>query len=182
MYYDITQEVFSGGVYPGDASPSFVRAKSMERGDECNVTDFAMCAHNGTHIDAPAHYIAGGKTVESLELSRFAGKCVVCSAESAAAALGAGARRLLLKGKEEITAAFAARLRGKLLLLGVEGQSVGSAEAHRILLEDEIALLEGIDLSAVPEGEYELYAFPLKLGGADGAPVRAVLKSLEENE
>lgn len=50
------------------------------------------------------------------------------------------------------------------------------------MLEDEIALLEGIDLSAVPEGEYELYAFPLKLGGADGAPVRAVLKSLEENE
>ena len=121
MYYDITQEVFSGGVYPGDASPSFVRAESMERGDECNLTDFAMCAHNGTHVDAPAHYIAGGKTVESLELSRFAGKCVVCSAESAAAALGAGARRLLLKGKEEITPAFAARLRGKLLLLGMEG-------------------------------------------------------------
>ena len=91
MYYDITQEVFSAAVYPGDTPPSYRRARDMARGDGCTVTDLTMCAHNGTHADAPSHFVKGGRTAERLELSRFAGRCAV---RSFAGAVTAGARVL----------------------------------------------------------------------------------------
>ena len=185
MYYDITQEVFSSKVYPGDTPPSFTRPQDMRKGDGCTVTDIAMCAHNGTHVDAPAHFILGGKTVDSLDLSRMAGRCAVCAFGKrieAADIAGVTAPRLLIKGACEIAPAAAAAMREKFLLVGVEMQSVGSAEVHRILLGGEVAILEGAVLADVAEGEYELFAFPIKLGGADGAPGRAVLKTLEERK
>ncbi len=74
---DITQEIFSGCVYPGDTKPTFRRASSLEAGDACTLTDFSMCAHNGTHLDAPAHFIRGGKTIEQMDLTRCAGRCAV---------------------------------------------------------------------------------------------------------
>lgn len=185
MYYDITQEVFSCKVYPGDSPPSFRRAQDMARGDACTVTDITMCAHNGTHVDAPAHYIRGGKTAEELELSRFAGRCAVRSFAGRICAeelQNITAPRLLIKGEREITPEEAALLGEKFLLVGVETQSVGPDEAHRVLLGKGVALLEGVRLSGIAEGEYELFAFPLKLGGCDGAPVRAVLRTKEEKE
>ena len=106
MYYDITQEVFSCKVYPGDSPPSFRRAQDMARGDACTVTDITMCAHNGTHVDAPAHYVRGGKTAEALELSRFAGRCAVRSFAGRICAeelQNITAPRLLIKGEREIT-------------------------------------------------------------------------------
>ena len=182
MWIDITQELFSSEVYPGDTPPSFRRVSTAEK-DGCMVTDLTMCAHNGTHVDAPAHFLAGGATVETLDLSRCAGPCEVrtFSGElTARDAQGVTAKRLLLRGGCSVSAEAAVILREKLLLLGVQAQSVGDARVHKSLLSAGVVLLEGLALQAVSDGAYELFAFPLKLGGCDGAPVRAVLRPLSD--
>ena len=186
--YDISQEVFSCAVYPGDPSPEKQTVYSTQSGDLYNLTSFAMCAHNGTHIDAPFHFLHRGKTVDQMDLTHFVGDCYVArqegdvNAADAEAILrkAAGAERILIAGKATVTAeaaeVFAA---GNIKLLGNEGQTVGPEDApmqvHLILLRREIALLEGIVLTGVPEGRYFLSAAPLNLGGADGAPCRAYL-------
>ena len=186
--YDISQEVFSCTVYPGDPRPEKRMLCSTAAGDVYNLTAFSMCAHNGTHIDAPFHFLPEGKTVERLPLDVFVGDCFVAryqgdvTAEDARTILvkAAGAERILIAGDvtvtEEAAQVFA---RSGIKLLGNEGQSVGPADApmavHKILLSREIVLLEGILLSDVPEGCYFLSAVPLNLAGADGAPCRAYL-------
>ena len=175
---DITQEIFSGCVYPGDTKPTFRRASSLEAGDACTLTDFSMCAHNGTHLDAPAHFIRGGKTIEQMDLTRCAGRCAVRDfagevKESDVADIAA--ERLLLRGACSLTAGAARLLAGRCRLVGVEGQSVGDEQVHRILLGAEVAVLEGLVLRDALPGEYILIALPIKLGGSDGAPVRALL-------
>ena len=195
MLYDISQEVFSCAAYPGDPKPERTVLRSTDRGDLYNLTVFSMCAHNGTHVDAPFHFLHNGKTVDQLDLSHFVGDCFVARHEgdvSAADAEGiltnaGGAERILIAGKATVTAeaaqVFAA---GGIKLLGNEGQTVGPEDApmqvHLILLRREIALLEGIVLDKVPEGRYFLSAAPLNLGGADGAPCRAYLIDWEETK
>ena len=71
--YDISQEVFGSRVYPGDPSSARESLLSMEKGDACNLTAFSMCAHNGTHVDAPFHFYQEGKTVDQMELSAYDG-------------------------------------------------------------------------------------------------------------
>ena len=71
--YDITQELFSCVVYPGDPAPKKEMLFSMEHGDLYNLTAFSMCAHNGTHIDAPRHFLADGTSVEGVALSKTVG-------------------------------------------------------------------------------------------------------------
>ena len=186
--YDISQEVFSCAVYPGDPEPEKMTLYSTEEADLYNLTSFAMCAHNGTHIDAPFHFLPKGKTVDQMDLTHFVGDCYVAHhrgevlAKDAKAILAkaGSAPRILIAGNATVTAeaaeVFAA---GNLKLLGNEGQTVGPEDApmqvHLILLKQEIALLEGIVLEGVPEGHYLLSAAPLNLGGCDGAPCRAYL-------
>ena len=162
-------------------------------GDLYNLSAFAMCAHNGTHIDAPFHFLHRGKTVDQMDLSHFVGECYVARHQGDVTATDArqilaraqGAPRILIAGNATVTAeaaeVFAA---GNLKLLGNEGQSVGPEDApmqvHLILLKQNIALLEGIVLTHVPEGKYFLNAAPLNLAGCDGAPCRAYLIA-EEN-
>ena len=186
--YDISQEVFSCAVYPGDPKPEKQVLSATASGDLYNLTAFSMCAHNGTHIDAPFHFLKDGKTVEQLDLETFVGACFVArhegnvSAADAQSMLGKanGAARILIAGKATVTEE-AARVfaRSGILLLGNEGQTVGPADApmqvHRILLGQGIALLEGLVLKNVPEGHYFLSAAPLNLAGSDGAPCRAYL-------
>ena len=192
--YDLSQEVFSCAVYPGDPKPEKQVLSATASGDLYNLTAFSMCAHNGTHIDAPFHFLKDGKTVEQMDLEAFVGDCFVArhagnvSAADAQSMLGKakGAARILIAGKatvtEEAAGVFA---RSGILLFGNEGQTVGPAEApmqvHRILLGQGIALLEGIVLETVPEGHYFLSAAPLNLAGSDGAPCRAYLIHWEEN-
>ena len=186
--YDISQEVFSCAVYPGDPKPEKQVLSSTAAGDLYNLTAFSMCAHNGTHIDAPFHFLGDGKTVEQLEPETFLGDCYVAwhegdvSATHAETILGKaeGAPRILIGGNATVTVEAAEVFAASgIRLLGNEGQSVGPENApmqvHRILLGAGIALLEGIVLTGVPEGHYFLSAAPLKLAGADGAPCRAYL-------
>ena len=191
--YDISQEVFSCGVYPGDPKPEKQQLSATAAGDLYNLTAFSMCAHNGTHVDAPFHFLPDGKTVEQLDLSVFVGACRVARHTGDVSGADAekilaqaeGAERILLAGECTVTAEAAAVFaRSGIRLLGNEGQTVGPEDApmqvHRILLGQGIALLEGIVLQGVPEGRYFLSAAPLNLAGSDGAPCRAYLIHWEE--
>ena len=191
--YDISQEVFSCAVYPGDPRPEKQTVYSTGAGDLYNLTSFAMCAHNGTHVDAPFHFLHNGKTVDQMDLSIFVGKCYVARHEGDVTAADAeeilkkadGAERILIAGNATVSAEAAEVFAsGRIKLLGNEGQTIGPEDApmqvHLILLRREIALLEGIVLNEVPEGRYFLSAAPLNLGGADGAPCRAYL--IQEDE
>lgn len=193
MIIDITQELFTCKVFPGDPAPVRKTLLSTENGDVCNLTEFSMCAHNGTHIDAPFHFLTEGKTVDQMPLRAFVGECYVARHEGdvtgadakdiMAQAESCGAdERILIAGKAVVTA-DAARIfaeRG-VLLLGNESQTVGPEDApkevHLILLGAEVVLLEGIVLEGVAQGRYFLSAAPLNLGGCDGAPCRAYLIS-----
>lgn len=191
--YDISQEVFSCAVYPGDPRPEKQIVYSTGAGDLYNLTSFAMCAHNGTHVDAPFHFLHNGKTVDQMDLSTFVGECYVARHEGDVIAADAedilkkadGAERVLIAGKATVTAEAAEVFAsGRIKLLGNEGQTVGPEDSpmqvHLILLRRGIALLEGIVLDEVPEGRYFLSAAPLNLSGADGAPCRAYL--IQEDE
>lgn len=194
--YDISQEVFACAVYPGDPVPQKETLSSMERGDLYNLTAFQMCAHNGTHIDAPFHFLQDGKTVEQIPLHMFVGNCYVAEhhgtmSEADATALlrhintesSYALQRILIKGDTVITEAAAlAFANAGIRLLGVESQSVGPLDApmavHKILLGADVVLLEGLRLQDIEPGTYLLNAAPLNLAGCDGAPCRAILISL----
>ena len=188
---DISQEVLSCEVYPGDPAPQGDKIKSMEQGELYNLSVLSMCAHNGTHIDAPSHFLKYGKTVEQLPLDGFVGSCFVVqhqgnvTAEDAqnimerANAAGAS-ERILIAGDATVTAEAAKVFAASgVKLIGNESQSVGPKDApmevHLILLEAGIILLEGIVLKDVVEGKYFLSAAPLNLSGFEGAPCRAYL-------
>ncbi|MBQ7379957.1 MAG: cyclase family protein [Clostridia bacterium] len=189
--FDISQEVFSCAVYPGDPAPAREVLASLDAGDVCNLTSFSMCAHNGTHIDAPAHFIKDGATVDALPLDVLIGKAVVIShtgditADDAHRMLETvgNIKKLLIKGNATLSLEAAEVLaRAGLDLYGNESQTVGPESApmavHLSLLGAGVVLLEGIRLSHVPDGIYLLHAAPINLGGADGAPCRATLLKL----
>ena len=186
--HDISQEIFSCAVYPGDPTPKKQSLSSTAAGDLYNLTAFSMCAHNGTHVDAPFHFLHDGKTVEQLDLSVFVGECYLARHSGDVSASDAeeilkkanGIPRILIGGNVTITAEAAQVFAvGNICLLGNEGQSVGPENApmqvHKILLSRDISLLEGIVLKGIPEGRYFLSAAPLNLAGSDGAPCRAYL-------
>ena len=155
-----------------------------------------MCAHNGTHVDAPFHFIGNGKKIDELSLSSLVGYAYVlthngviteCDAENMISLIKESSpravKRILVKGKAELSLAAAERLvKEEIYLFGNESQTVGPEnapmEVHKVLLGANVVLLEGIRLSEVEDGEYILFAAPINLAGADGAPCRAVLMKL----
>ncbi len=191
---DISQELLSSAVYEGDPTPKIDSLQSMEDGDLYNLASLFLCLHNGTHIDAPSHFIRDGKTVEEIPLSTFVGECYVAEHKGDVTAADAREilerakasgeeKRILLKGDltvtEEAAKAFS---EGGILLLGNEGQTVGPKDApmavHLALLSREIVLLEGIVLKEVKEGKYFLSAAPINIKSAEGSPCRAWLAEL----
>ena len=193
--YDISQEVFSCEVYPGDPAPEKTVLSSIENGDSYNLTAFSMCAHNGTHMDAPYHFISGGKTVDEVSLESLIGQAFVTEHDGEVTGENAvriiekarlmnpeAAKRILIKGDAVVSADAAKEFAAAgTLLLGNESQTVGPeddpTEVHVILLSAEVIILEGIRLSEVSEGVYFLNSAPLNLSGSDGSPCRAVLIS-----
>ena len=186
--YDISQEVFSCAVYPGNPGPERQILGAIDSGYHCNMSAFSMCAHNGTHIDSPYHFLGNGKTVDQMELEIFVGDCYVARHKGDVSALdaetiltkAAGAQRILIAGPVTVTAQSAEVFAASgIKLIGIEGQAFGQNHApkqvHVLLLGRGIALLEGAVLKDVPEGHYFLSAAPLNRGGCDGAPCRAYL-------
>ena len=157
--YDISQELFSCVVFPGDPAPKREILSSMEAGALYNLTALSLCAHNGTHIDAPYHFIKEGKTVEELPLSKTVGWASVTQEsgllsaedahrilEDATSAHPESAKRILIGGKVTVTEE-AARVfaNSKIDLLGNESQTVGPEDApmqvHLTLLGADVVLL-----------------------------------------
>lgn len=193
MIYDITQPLFECEVFPGDPVPERNILSSIEKGDLYNLTALSMCAHNGTHVDAPCHFIKDGKGIDEIDPEKFIGAAYVVSYDGevnkddaaviirkAALAYKGSEKRILIKGNAVVTSEAAEVFADAgIFLLGNESQTVGPENApmavHLILLGAEVVLLEGIRLSSVPDGVYFLNCAPLNLTGADGAPCRAIL-------
>jgi len=205
--YDISLEITpTMPVWPGDPPVELSLAESIDRGDHVNLTRLGMSAHNGTHVDAPHHFLNDGRTVETLALDVLTGPCYVTQLpddvdEISAEVLervpvGAGTTRLLFgtsnsrfwsSGTKAFQRDFVALTEDGarwlvahgIRLVGVDYLSVApfgdSGPTHNVLLKAGVVIVEGLDLSRVPRGFYELYCLPLKLVGADGAPARAIL-------
>ena len=188
---DISQEVLSCKVYEGDPAPKANKIIDMEDGGVYNLSALSLCAHNGTHVDAPLHFFRDGKSIDEMALEHFVGECYVAEHNGDVLATDAreilekarkvGAqKRILIKGNATVTE-DAARIfaDANILLLGNESQSVGPENApmavHKILLSKDIVLLEGIVLDKVREGRYILNCAPLNIKGFEGSPCRAIL-------
>ena len=188
---DISQEVLSCKVYEGDPTPKANKIIDMADGGVYNLSALSLCAHNGTHIDAPLHFLSDGKSIDAMSLEHFVGECFVAehngdvterdALEILEKARKSGAdERILIKGDATVTEE-AARVfaNAEILLIGNESQSVGPLDSpmavHKILLSKNIALLEGIVLDKTQEGRYILNCAPLNIKGFEGSPCRAIL-------
>jgi len=181
-------------VYPGDVAPG-VTKRSREG---FLITDLSLSSHSGTHIDAPDHYLFDGRTVDRLPIDLLIGPCRVI--ETTATEIGReelegrvdGATRLLLKTwfsrRTRFVAPFPALtpagasylVNQGVRLVGTDAPSIeadgADGSVHRTLLGLGGAVIELLDLSGVPPGDYGLIALPLRLQGGDGAPARVVLE------
>lgn len=188
-------------VYSGDIIPSF---SQVDHGRYL-ISDLHMSSHTGTHIDAPAHYLKSGDTIDTIPLRNLIGKCRVidvtdigCTMITAYDLKGklSGVKRLLFKTRfskrdtftEEypflaLDAACAITENG-IECIGIDSPSIesydGDGSVHRRLLDKGCIIIELLDLSEVPEGDYEMVALPLRLAGLDGSPSRVILMKQEE--
>lgn len=200
---DISRPLFVGmPVWPGDTEYQFKLAWTKKESGSVNVGQVLLSTHTGTHIDAPYHFDENGKKVHELDLSLYLGTVRVVHLPHRES-IGAsdlegidlkGVKRLLIRTDswtdptrfpQSITymrpdlATFLGEKGVQLLGLDVPSvDPIDSKElpAHHALHRQGIHILEGAFLSGVEEGDYELIALPLKLEGADGSPVRAVLR------
>jgi arylformamidase len=191
VVYDISAEITSAPVYPGDPQPKIEPLSRMSDGGEYNLSALNMCLHTGTHVEAPAHFVDGGVTVGEMDLSVFMGGCsvVACNAyhddltgADIEKLLPAGATRVLFKtlGQCRLTrSAVFAIISSGVQLVGIDDVSIApdddEAAVHRELGLAGVAVLEGLALRHVQSGEYTLFALPVKLDGVEAAPCRAVL-------
>ena len=186
---DITKDLITTPVYPGDPPPELTVFSSMGSGAQCNMARLNTTLHCGTHADAPLHFLSGGATINAVAPERFIGECEVLEVPPGRITGAAVDRlfprqceRLLLKGNGlayfEKTGAEEAAYYGY-RLIGTDANSIGSPEdqtgPHRAILREGIAVLENLDLSQVKPGKYFLIAAPVKISGVEAAPVRALL-------
>lgn len=190
--YDISQEILNCDIYPGDPKPILIFQKETSKGELYNLSEIRMGNHNGTHIDAPLHFINDGKTIADINLNKCVGYCFVINFEDVKdeqATINTlkklqeinkeASKRLLVKPHCDISKEVAQILSEHIDLIGSQTQSIGPENApmavHLELLHHDVVLLEGIRLDEVNEGMYFLSAAPLNIGKAEGAPCRAIL-------
>jgi len=207
-WIDVSVPVRSGMVHwPEDPEVKLERAKSIAEGEEANLTRLDMSAHTGTHMDAPLHFFDEDPGMEGLPLDAVIGPARVVRIEGEQPIHRGHVEELDLRAGERVLfrttnsdrpwwerdfdPAFvhvsleAAELLGEagVALVGVDYLSVGGyetdgAETHRALLGAGIWIVEGLDLSEVEPGDYELICLPVKLVDSDGAPARVLLRPL----
>ena len=192
--------------WPGDPECRVSRVLKMEEGAVCNLTQLSLCAHTGTHMDAPRHFIADGATMDQMPFEPVIGRCRLIEVPTTGDQITAEdlqkfkfsrGQRVLLKTRNSAEKwaekpfnkdfvsirADAAQLlvdQG-VMTVGVDYLSVGGYErdgvqTHQILLGAGVWVIEGLDLSEAKPGYYNLICLPLKLAGADGAPCRVVIR------
>lgn len=206
MIYDISVPISPElPIWPGDPPVQVTQIQHLDRGDPMTLSRLQMGAHTGTHVDAPAHFVAGGRTVEALDIEVLVGPVLVVGVPDAGPItaqvldrldIPAGTRRILFRTSNSnlwargetqfrrdfvgITAEGAQWLvdRG-VQLVGIDYLSVSPYDdpipPHQILLRAGVIALEGINLEAVAPGAYNLVCLPLRIHGAEGAPARAIL-------
>jgi arylformamidase len=190
-------------VWPGSPGIEFRQWSAIRDGANANVTELDIDAHAGTHVDAPLHFIDGGRSLDAIGLEPFIGPAAVVDVGPAIeidatvlqSLVPIGAERLLLRTgnseKPEIYDRFDRSFAGLTLdaaewlvdaglrLVGIDYMSIQRFaepdDVHRVLLGAEIAILEGLRLAAVEPGDYELVCLPLRLVGTEAAPARAIL-------
>ena len=193
-------------VWPGDPKIKLKKISKIEDGEEANVTHISACVHIGTHVDAPDHFMDSGQTVENLPLDLLVGAAFVVelhvdgqvsAVDLQSASIPEGTNRLLIKttnsqlwaeGVKEFKSDFIALeadaaaylVNQGVEVVGVDYLSVAPfadpGPTHRILLEEGVLIIEGLNLSGIEPGEYTLMCLPLKISGSDGAPARVLLQ------
>lgn len=205
--YDISRLLTAEiGVWPGDTPFQLQSILKINDGSSVNLTTLHVSAHTGAHVDAPLHFLADGDPIDDLDLHPFWGPAQVVTVEKEDGPLTpadlshvtlTAAPRLLVHSAAShldpttFPAKFvypspdlAAHLqRAGIVLFGNDGPSMDDQHSkglpgHKALFEHNIAILEGIDLTGVPDGVYDFVALPLKIAGGDGSPVRAALRSI----
>ena len=195
-------------VWPGDDAVRVEQTLFLDCGDTYNLTHLAMSAHTGTHIDAPRHFLRAGAGMETMPLDVMMGPARVVDVDDAEAVrachvpadLKPGARVLFRTrnsteylGRPHFVEQFIYVARdaaqaladARVALVGIDYLSVGGfsndlVETHEILLGAGVWVVEGIILTHVPPGEYELACMPLLIPGADSAPARAMLRECRD--
>jgi arylformamidase len=192
-------------VWPGDAPVVIKHTSSIALGDNANVSEISMSCHTGTHVDAPHHFLNNGVTVDDLSLDLLVGRAyvlhlpdvnMITASVLMQADIPPRTRRLLFKtrnsdlwanGNREFQTDFVALsvdaaellVDRNVKVVGIDYLSIApykmGTPVHTILLNAGVVVIEGLDLSQVSQGRYTLHCLPLKLGGTDGAPTRAVL-------
>jgi len=203
--YDISLPIISGGlVYPGNPEITITPQQEIAKGAGANVSSLAFGSHTATHVDAPKHFFNEGLGVDGLSLDVLMGPAVVVAMDARTMSVGeedlrrhelAGHTRVLIKTRNssfirerdfhrdytylapdgaDYLVSLGVRLVG-VDYLSVEQFHSGHHRTHRALLERDIIIVEGLDLSVPAAGPYELRVLPLLIPGLDGAPSRAVL-------
>ncbi|MGK0203572.1 MAG: arylformamidase [Planctomycetota bacterium] len=206
--WDISERIEPDtATFPGDNAFSQEWVMRMADGASCNVSTIRMSVHVGTHTDAPLHYDSGGSDMASVDLGKYLGRCRVIDvpgvgspplipAHALTQELLEGAERVLLRTNAEhdhrtfnpeftslggpaakVLAAAGVKL------VGIDTPSMDHStnkdlDGHQALYAGGIAILENLDLTGVPAGDYELIALPLRIVGCDSSPVRAILREL----
>lgn len=205
-WIDISIPLHNGMVgWPGDAPFERLQTLHISKGDVCNLSQICSSAHIGTHMDAPRHFLADGRGIETMPIEATIGKARVIAihdvelirvSELEPHSLRKG-ERVLFKTRNsaqcwktntfqekfvhipEATAHYLGKCGVQTVgvdYLSVGGYQADGAEAHRALLSAGIWVIEGLNLEHAEPGEYELICLPLKLVGSDGAPARAVIR------
>ena len=202
---DISVPIRTGGlVYPGNPPIEVELQQAVAKGAGANVSLIRFGSHTGTHADAKRHFFDDGQPVDQIPLERLIGPAIVLHFGDDIRAIGAqdlrafdidGHTRVLLRTRNSALLSQAEFVRDYTYLapdgaeylvskgvelvgidyLSIEQFHSGHHKTHRTLLAKAVVILEGLDLSQVAAGEYELICLPLRLEGCDGAPARAVL-------
>ena len=193
IIHDISRDTINTHVYDGDPETRAQRIKSIENGDGYNLTEISMSVHSGTHIDAPLHFYDEGSSIDNIRLNTFFGKCTVISVsgiltgEDMERLLPYCKRRVLFHGEGNTFISHSAAIvlaESRVVLVGTDAQSIAPSfdeeRTHRELARAGIVILENLNLSAIDDGEYDLCAFPIKLGGLEAAPCRAIILEQEK--
>lgn len=192
-------------VWPNSCGIRLFRTSKIESGDQCNISRLDCDIHVGTHIDAPYHFSMAGATVDKIALEKLVGPAVVVCFPDAKVITVDNLENLFLpekvsrilfrtensnlweKGINEFRRDYVALTSGAaswlvdkgFSLVGIDYLSIqrysDNTTTHKILLENNVIILEGLNLANIEPGTYELVCLPLKLKGAEGAPARAIL-------
>ncbi|MBN2044179.1 MAG: cyclase family protein [Anaerolineales bacterium] len=196
-------------VWPGDPRVEIDQVALISEGSEANVSQIRMGVHTGTHVDAPYHFIDGGKTVEHMDIDLLTGRAYVLHIPDEIdlitkeiienSTIPPRTKRVLFKTRnsqrwangdttfDENYVALDAEAAALLIkrgvkLVGVDYLGIAPftdvTPTHQILLGAGVIIVEGLDLSEVAQGRYTLYCLPIKIGGVDGAPARAILEGV----